>query len=211
MVMPIIPKATAKRLPLYYRYLNFLKNTDKKDISSRELSNALQVESATIRRDFSYLGAKGKRGFGYNIVSLLNVISQILKQNHLSQIALIGVGNLGRALLNYNFELNDNLSIAVAFDVDSKIAGTVQNNIPIYSMEELSERLKQQQLDIAILAVPSQDAQKAADQIVAAHIRGIMNFSPVRLNVPKNVRVLNIDLALELQSLIYFLGHYSTD
>lgn len=210
-LMSIIPKATAKRLPLYYRYLNFLKNTSKTSISSRELSNALQIDSATIRRDFSYLGATGKRGSGYNVTSLTNVIRQMLRQNHLSRVALVGVGNIGRALLNYNFELSNDLSISAAFDVNPEIIGTVQNNIPIYSMDELGKRLTQQHLDIAILSVPANVAQSVTDQMVAANIRGIMNFSPVRLIVPKNVRVLNIDLASELESLIYFLGHYETN
>ena len=142
MAETIIPKATAKRLPVYYRYLNFLANSGTTKISSTELSDAVKVDSATIRRDFSYFGALGKRGYGYDVKDLLNFFKKILNQDRLTNVGLVGVGNLGHAFL------------------------------------------------------------------VKAGIKGIMNFTPIRISVPSYVRVQNVDLATELQTLIYFLEHY---
>ena len=99
-----IPKATARRLPLYYRYLIFLNDEGKEKVSSNELAEAVQVDSASIRRDFSYFGALGKRGYGYDVKNLLNFFKKILNQDTLTNVALVGVGNMGHALLNYNFK-----------------------------------------------------------------------------------------------------------
>ena len=115
-----IPKATAKRLPLYYRYLIILNEEGKDKVSSTELSEAVQVDSASIRRDFSYFGALGKRGYGYDVKNLLSFFKKILNQDTLTNVALVGVGNLGRALLNYNFKRSNNIRISCAFDIRSK-------------------------------------------------------------------------------------------
>lgn len=203
-----IPKATAKRLPLYYRYLNILNHSGKTKVSSTELADAVQVDSATIRRDFSYFGALGKRGYGYDVPALLAFFKRALKQDHLTSVALVGVGNLGNALLKYNFRQTDNVRISAAFDVKPEITGTIQNGVPIYPMDDLKQQLKEQHIDIAILTVPSNDAQLVADEMVEAGVKGVMNFTPLRLVVPKNVRVENVDLANELQTLIYLLDHY---
>ncbi|MCD2256749.1 redox-sensing transcriptional repressor Rex [Agrilactobacillus fermenti] len=203
-----IPKATAKRLPLYYRYLNFLNDADKKKVSSTELSEAVKVDSATIRRDFSYFGALGKRGYGYDVNDLLNFFKKILNQDRLTNVALVGVGNLGHALLNYNFRQTNSIRISAAFDNNEAITGTIQSGVPIYPMVELVEQLKDQQIDIAILTVPNPAAQDVTNQLVEAGVRGILNFTPLRLSVPDHVRVQNVDLANELQTLIYFLDHY---
>src|SRR5690625_6381812 len=111
-----IPQATAKRLPLYYRFLTNLHHQGKTRVSSKELSDAVKVDSATIRRDFSYFGALGKKGYGYNVEYLLQFFKQILDQDELTKVALIGVGNLGTALLNYNFLRSNNTKIVMAFD-----------------------------------------------------------------------------------------------
>ena len=132
-----IPRATAKRLPIYYRYLNILLDADKKRVSSTELSEAVKVDSATIRRDFSYFGALGKRGYGYDVEKLLAFFKKILNQDTLTNVALIGVGNLGHALLNFNFHKNSNVRISAAFDVNESIANTVQSGVPVYPMTEL--------------------------------------------------------------------------
>ena len=129
-----IPRATAKRLPIYYRYLNILLDADKKRVSSTELSEAVKVDSATIRRDFSYFGALGKRGYGYDVETLLAFFKKILNQDTLTNVALIGVGNLGHALLNFNFHKNSNVRISAAFDVNEAIANTVQSGVPVYPM-----------------------------------------------------------------------------
>lgn len=200
-----IPKATAKRLPLYYRYLIILNEEGKTKVSSTELAEAVQVDSASIRRDFSYFGALGKRGYGYDVKNLLSFFKKILNQDTLTNVALVGVGNLGHALLNYNFKRTNNIRISCAFDINKKITGRILSGVPIYHMKDLKKQLNDQQISIAILTVPSSAAQKTTDDMVEAGIKGIMNFTPIRLSVPSSIRIQNVDLATELQTLIYFL------
>ncbi|MBA1434372.1 redox-sensing transcriptional repressor Rex [Bombilactobacillus bombi] len=203
-----IPNATIKRLPLYHRYFQFLKDSDKQKISSTELAEAVQVDSATIRRDFSYFGSLGKRGYGYEVEPMLEFFKKLLNQDKTSQVALVGVGNLGNALLNYNFSQTNNIKIAVAFDKNPQLVGKTINKVPVYDTKELAATLKEQQISVAILTVPAKSAQKVADELVQAGIKGILNFSPLRLSTPPAVRVHNVDLANELQTLIYFLDNY---
>ncbi|VEF49442.1 redox-sensing transcriptional repressor Rex [Bacillus freudenreichii] len=203
-----IPQATAKRLPLYYRFLKNLHASGKQRVSSAELSEAVKVDSATIRRDFSYFGALGKKGYGYNVNYLLTFFRKTLDQDELSKVALIGVGNLGTAFLNYNFLKNNNTKIEMAFDVDKGKVGQEICGVRIYDMDELEERLRDEDVTVAILTVPAGAAQTITDRIKQTNVKGIMNFSPARLNVPPSIRVHHIDLAVELQSLIYFLKNY---
>ena len=200
-----IPKATAKRLPLYYRYLLLLNDEGKDKVSSTELAEAVQVDSASIRRDFSYFGALGKRGYGYDVKNLLSFFKKILNQDTLTNVALVGVGNLGHALLNYNFKRSNNIRISCAFDINPEITGKIMQGVPVYSMEEMKKQIADQQIRIAILTVPQSTAQKTADEMIEAGIKGIMNFTPIRLSAPNGVRIQNVDLATELQTLIYFL------
>ena len=202
-----IPNASARRLPIYHCYLGFLHTAGIQRVSSTELSEAVKVDSATIRRDFSYFGALGKRGFGYDVAYLLDFFNKTLHQERLTNVALIGVGNLGQALLNYNFHVSNNLRISAAFDVDEGIVGKILSGVPVYPMSEMVEQLRIQQLDVAILTIPQEMAQDAANRLVEAGIHGIMNFTPIRLSVPENVRVQNVDLTNELQTLIYFLDN----
>src|SRR5690625_5883713 len=122
-----IPKATAKRLPLYYRYLNNLNQQGKTRVSSQELSEAVKVDSATIRRDFSYIGALGKKGYGYNVEYLLSFFRKTLNQDEVTEVALIGVGNLGTAFLKYNFLRNNNINIVKAFDRSEEHTSELQS------------------------------------------------------------------------------------
>ncbi|OIJ11366.1 redox-sensing transcriptional repressor Rex [Anaerobacillus alkalilacustris] len=202
-----IPQATAKRLPLYYRFLENLQASGKHRVSSTELSEAVKVDSATIRRDFSYFGALGKKGYGYNVNYLLSFFRKTLDQDEITKVTLIGVGNLGTAFLHYNFSKNNSTKIDMAFDVQEDKVGTEVGNVPIHHLDDL-EKILDPDVTVAILTVPSSVAQKVADRLVDCGIKGILNFTPARLSVPKNVRVHHIDLSVELQSLIYFLKHY---
>lgn len=203
-----IPQATAKRLPLYYRFIQNLHASGKLRVSSAELSEAVKVDSATIRRDFSYFGALGKKGYGYNVNYLLSFFRKTLDQDEITKVALIGVGNLGTAFLNYNFMKNNNTKIEMAFDVSPDKVGTLIGDVPLFHMDDLEKKLAKQDIKVAILTVPSQVAQSITDRLVAANIKAILNFTPARLNVPDSIRVHHIDLAVELQSLVYFLKHY---
>ncbi|MFN7253368.1 MAG: redox-sensing transcriptional repressor Rex [Anaerobacillus sp.] len=202
-----IPQATAKRLPLYYRFLENLQASGKQRVSSSELSEAVKVDSATIRRDFSYFGALGKKGYGYNVNYLLSFFRKTLDQDEVTNVALIGVGNLGTAFLHYNFSKNNSTKIQMAFDVDPNKVGKELGSVPIHHLDDL-EKVLDQSVTVAILTVPVSVAQRVADRLVASGIKGILNFTPARLSVPTNVRVHHIDLSVELQSLIYFLKHY---
>lgn len=206
-----IPQATAKRLPLYYRFLKNLHASGKQRVSSAELSEAVKVDSATIRRDFSYFGALGKKGYGYNVQYLLSFFSKTLDQDELTKVALIGVGNLGTAFLNYNFLKNNNTKIEVAFDVDPQKIGKEIGDVPVYHMDDIEQVIAKHDIKVAILTIPAPVAQSVTDRLVQANIRGILNFTPARLSVPGNIRVHHIDLAVELQALVYFLKHYPTD
>ncbi len=202
-----IPRATALRLPIYHRYLRFLQNSGKKRVSSTELSEAVKVDSATIRRDFSYFGALGKRGYGYDVDYLIDFFTRILNQDRLTSVGLVGVGNLGNALLNYNFRKNNNIRIGAGFDINPEIVGTIHSGVPIYSMDEIEQQVEAQQIEIMIVTVPQEDAQDVVDRLVKAGVKGIMNFTPLRFQVPESVVVQNVDLTNELQTLIYFIDN----
>ncbi len=201
-----IPQATAKRLPLYYRFLNNLHGQGKMRVSSKELSEAVKVDSATIRRDFSYFGALGKKGYGYNVEYLLSFFRKTLDQDETTKVALIGVGNLGTAFLNYNFTKNNNTRIEIAFDANTDRIGEEVGGVPVEHIDNLEQHMKG--IDVAILTVPASAAQGIADRLVKAGISGVLNFTPARITVPTSVRVHHIDLAIELQALVYFLKHY---
>ncbi|MBP1971665.1 redox-sensing transcriptional repressor [Virgibacillus natechei] len=201
-----IPKATAKRLPLYYRFLNNLNHQGKSRVSSKELSEAVKVDSGTIRRDFSYFGALGKKGYGYNVEYLLGFFRKTLDQDEVTDVAIIGVGNLGTAFLHYNFMKNNNIKIKMAFDADKEKAGTDIGGVPIYHIDELEEKFNETK--VAILTIPATETDAITERLVQQEISGILNFTPARLTVPDHVRVHHIDLAVELQALTYFLKNY---
>ncbi|MCA0970425.1 redox-sensing transcriptional repressor Rex [Halobacillus litoralis] len=201
-----IPQATAKRLPLYYRFINNLHSQGKLRVSSKELSEAVKVDSATIRRDFSYFGALGKKGYGYNVEYLLSFFRKTLDQDETTEVALIGVGNLGTAFLNYNFTKNNNTRIQVAFDADKRRVGTEVGGVKVEHIDDFENKIEN--IKVAILTVPSNAAQGMAERLIEAGVTAILNFTPARITVPPHVRVHHIDLAVELQALVYFLKHY---
>ena len=194
-----MPKATAKRLPVYLRYLKMLGDSGVKRIKSREFSEMIQIPSATIRRDFSHVGELGRSGYGYDVPYLIEVFSNILNTQEEKRIALIGCGNLGKALLKNNFRRNENLNIVCAFDNDLALVGTTINGLLV----------RQEGVTVAISTVPSHHAQKAIDKIVQAGVTAILNFAPDRVSVPANVSAQYIDLTTELQTLIYFNETFS--
>lgn len=200
-----IPNATAKRLPVYYRYVRSLSEKGIDKFSSTDLSEAVHVDSATIRRDFSYFGELGKRGYGYDVESILHFFVHLLNEDRLMNVAVIGIGNLGSALLKFRFHNTKNIRISSAFDIRQDLIGRIVDGFPVYSIDDLAEQVHQQRLEIAILTVPADQAQEVTDQLVEAGIKGILNFTPVRLIVPDDVKVQSVDLTTELQTLIYFV------
>ncbi|HCU8602393.1 TPA: redox-sensing transcriptional repressor Rex [Staphylococcus aureus] len=204
-----IPRATLKRLPLYYRFVSSLKSKGIDRVNSKAISDALQIDSATIRRDFSYFGELGKKGYGYNIDSLLDFFKSELSEGDMIKIAIVGVGNLGKALLTYNFSIHDDMTITEAFDVKEDVIGQKIGNVIVKDNDELITTLKKEEIDVVILTTPERVAQKVADELVQAGVKGILNFTPGRINTPSDVQVHQIDLGIELQSLLFFMKNYS--
>ena len=204
-----IPKATAKRIPLYFRYLKTLDQSGVKRIKSNEFSQMIQIPSATIRRDFSHFGELGRSGYGYDVPYLIEVFSNILNTEIEKRIALIGVGNLGKALVNNNFRRNANLNIIAAFDSNSEVIGTKVNDIKVNDISEIKEVIKKEGITTVITTVPSNKVQQVIDEAVEAGVTAILNFAPKRLKVPHNVQVQYIDLTTELQTLIYYDENYN--
>ena len=203
----IIPKATARRLPLYYRYLRILHDAGKTKVSSTELSDAVQVDSATIRRDFSYFGELGKRGYGYDVENLMNFFAKTLNDDELTNVALVGVGNLGSALLKYKFHQSNSIRVSCAFDVNEEIVGRIVDGVPVYPISDMMDQIRIQQIEVAILSLPARKAQEIVKQLADAGVKGILNFTAARLVAPEDVLIQNVDLTNELQTLIYFLHH----
>jgi len=199
-----IPDETIRRMPIYLRGLLFLSEQGQQSVSSRNLADFLGVNSWQIRKDFSYFGAFGTPGVGYDIVKLARQIKKILKVNVIHKAALVGVGNLGSAVLAYPGFRMYHFDIAAAFDTDPKKIGKKVNNVKIESISNLST-LKRRKINLAIITVPGDTAQQTADALVKAGVKGILNFSPRHLMVPKKVKVITIDIAMDIARLPYYI------
>ena len=199
-----IPDETIRRLPVYLRGLLLTLEQDQENISSRNLGDLVGVNAWQIRKDFSYFGELGTRGVGYNVEKLATQIKKILKLATVQKSALVGVGNIGSAVLTYSGFAKYGLNIAVAFDVDSKKIGRKIDNVVVQDISYLW-KLKKQKIKLGIIAVPRQAAQDTADKLVKAGIKGILNFSPCHIVVPKKVKVITIDIAMDLARLPYYM------
>ena len=202
-----IPRATAKRLSLYYRIFKRFNSEKIERANSKQIADAIGIDSATVRRDFSYFGELGRRGFGYDVKKLMNFFADLLNDNAITNVAIVGIGNMGSALLNYRFHERNKMKIVMAFDLDDHelINTKSKDGIPIYGISSIKEKLKQEGIQTAILTVPSVKAQEVASLLVDAEVKGILSFSPVHLTVPKDVVVQYVDLTSELQTLLYFM------
>ncbi|MGT2957610.1 redox-sensing transcriptional repressor Rex [Streptococcus bovimastitidis] len=203
-----IPKATAKRLSLYYRIFKRFYADNIEKASSKQIADAMGIDSATVRRDFSYFGELGRRGFGYDVAKLMNFFADLLNDHSTTNVLLVGTGNIGRALLHYRFHDRNKMQISMGFDMDAHpLVGTsTADGIPIYGMSSLKEHVEKSDIETAILTVPSTVAQEVANQLIEAGIKGILSFSPVHLQVPNDVIVQYVDLTSELQTLLYFMN-----
>lgn len=198
-----LPNATAERIPMYYRYLKMLEENQVQRIKSQEFSKIVHVPSATIRRDFSCFGELGRSGYGYDVIFLEKTFAKVLNIERLEKIALIGVGNLGMALIKNNFRRNSNLQITVAFEVDAALTDTIVSGVPIYEMGLLKEKIRENEITTAISTVPSAHANQVMRALSEAGVQAVLNFAPERLTIPDDMTVRYIDLTSELQNLIY--------
>ncbi len=198
-----IPRKSIYRLSIYQRCLSRLKENGVDTVSSDALAKAAGVKSTQLRKDLTYFGQFGTRGLGYNVEVLSNTISQVLGQNRLQPVILVGVGNLGSALLRYGGFRKEGFEVVAAFDLEPRRSPGV--NIPVLPIAEMAEFIRENQVKMAILTVPSSSAQSVTNDMVAAGMQAILNFSPTVLDVPENVVVNSVDLAVELENLSYFI------
>lgn len=202
-----IPKATIERLPLYYRCLDRLETFDEEEvISSKGLGGKLGIPSTQVRKDLSYYGEFGRRGVGYDISSLKRSLGKILGVDRLWPAILIGAGNLGRALVNYEGFNKMGMEIKAVLDADLVKIGNKIGDITVKSMKELEDIVEDSDIEIGIIAVPASAAQGVAENLIKYGIKSIWNFAPTRLLVPEGVLVRNEDLAIGITSLIYHLS-----
>ncbi|KXT78876.1 redox-sensing transcriptional repressor Rex [Streptococcus panodentis] len=202
-----IPRATAKRLSLYYRIFKRFNAEKIEKANSKQIAEAIGIDSATVRRDFSYFGELGRRGFGYDVKKLMNFFADLLNDNSITNVMIVGVGNMGRALLHYRFHERNKMKVVMAFDTDDHPdVGTItKDGIPIYGISQIKQKVQSGNVQTAILTVPSIKAQEVASVLVEAGIKGILCFSPVHLSLPKDVVAQYVDLTSELQTLLYFM------
>ena len=202
-----IPRATAKRISLYYRIFKRFNAEKIEKANSKQIAEAIGIDSATVRRDFSYFGELGRRGFGYDVKKLMNFFADLLNDNAITNVMIVGVGNMGRALLHYRFHERNKMKVVMAFDTDDhpEVGSTTSDGIPIYGISQIKEKIQSGNVQTAILTVPSVKAQEVASILVQAGVKGILCFSPVNLSLPKDVVVQYVDLTSELQTLLYFM------
>lgn len=202
-----VPKATLQRYPVYLKALRKLKATGVTRVMSRELAEYVSIESTTIRRDFSFLGNLGKQGYGYNVYDLILVFSEQLGVNFDEKIILVGAGNLGKALLNYNRWDHVVGEIVCAFDIaPEEISGSA---VPVYPLSELKEKMPEG-CRIAILCI-TKDVQETVDLLVECGIRGFVSFSMEHFSVPPGVSVKQIDVVSSIQELVFLTNSLKSE
>ncbi len=204
-----VSEVVAKRLTLYLRCFIQLKEEGYDFVSSKELAERFNLNSDLIRKDFSYFGTFGKRGVGYNIDEIIEKIKTILGLKKVYNVAIAGAGNLGKALADYPKFNEGTFRIVAMFDNNARKVGRKYgvNNIPIFHVKELPEKVKELEVDIGIIAVPARAAQQVADSFVKAGVSGLMNFAPARIAVPSNVKTVCADFRAQLEMLAYYVSN----
>ncbi len=200
-----IPDIVVGRLPVYLRALTRMAQDGQLITSSKELGERLGISSAQIRKDLSHFGEFGKQGTGYQILYLVEQLQRILHTEAEWQVALVGVGDLGRALANYNGFANRGFRITALFDNDPAKVGTTIAGMPVIDASQLVDEIRARGLKIVMLAVPAGKAQEIANRLVEAGVRAILNYAPINLTVPKEVQVQYIDPVIHLQRMTFYV------
>ena len=204
-IRPEIPRKTIYRLSIYLRCLQRLKSNAIRTVSSDALAKAAGVKPTQLRKDLTYFGQFGTRGLGYDVEQLAAMITDLLGTKRLQPVILIGVGNLGLALLSYRGFEQEGFEIVAAFDINVDRRRNKQVKQPIYPIEKLEDVVRERGVRMAIVTVPATAAQEVTNQLVNCGIAGILNFAPIVLQVPEEVMVNNVNLAIELENLSYFI------
>ncbi len=203
----IFPRATLDRIPLYYRTLEMLIDSGEKIISSNKLSNLIDITPEQIRKDFSEFGQFGIKGVGYNVEKLKRGIEKILGLQYHWQMAIVGVGHLGRALANDKIFPLQGFQVCALFDVDENLIGKKINGVKVYDFSKLDAVIRRKIIDIGIITVPDTQAQIVADALIGAGVKGIWNFAPTKISVPPEIHLVNEDLFIGLTTLSHHLAN----
>jgi redox-sensing transcriptional repressor len=206
-----VPKAVVNRLSLYLRELQHLLRDGHQTTSSSHLGSLLGFTDAQVRKDLAYFGHFGYPGIGYRCEELIPEIKRILGTDRAWPVAMVGVGNLGRALLGYRGFGQQNFRIAAAFDVDPEKIGAVIEGVRVHHLDRLAEVVGDQHIQLGMIVVPANWAQSVADKLVTAGIEGIVNFAPVTIVLPPMVSVVGVDLAMELEQLSFAVVNRGDD
>ncbi len=198
-----IPKATIQRIAVYLQVLEHLNQEGVEVISSDPLAKACDVNASQVRKDLAFFGEFGVRGVGYYVKALITSISEALGMDREWRMALVGVGNMGRAILNHTEFRNKGFHILGAFDCDPFKIGEKVNNLEVMCTKRLKEKVVEHHIDIGIIATPSERVQRAADHLIDAGIRSILNFSPARVRVPDGIVVEYVDFFHHLYTLTF--------
>lgn len=200
-----IPDIIIGRLPIYLRALQHMSDKGVQTTSSQELGEVVGISAAQIRKDISQFGEFGKQGTGYNIPFLLERLREILKVNRIWEVALVGMGDMGHALSRYQGFVNRGFHIALVFDNDASKVGQKVGDYVVKDTANIVEEVRKAGVKVAMLTVPATVAQEVADQLVKAGVKAILNYAPISLNVPPDVKVQHIDPSTHLQRMTYYL------
>jgi redox-sensing transcriptional repressor len=198
-----IPSPTVKRLSLYLRELESQAEMGRRTISSRQLGEALGLTDAQVRKDLAYFGQFGHPGIGYHVPELTTEIRRILGTDRIWSAALVGVGNIGRAVMSYGRLRGKGFEIIAAFDSGPDVVGTTVAGCTVRPMEDLGSTVRDRDIRMALLAVPASAAQPVAERLVESGVAGILNFAPIRLQVPERVSIVSVDLTVSLEQLAF--------
>jgi len=200
-----IPDIIIGRLPIYLRALQRLSEKGVQTTSSQELGRIVGISAAQIRKDISQFGEFGKQGTGYSIPFLIEKLSNILNVDRVWEVVIVGTGDIGRALANYNGFADRGFLVSMVFDNDPDKVGQKAGDFEILDTANMVEKIKQHKIKVAMLTVPATSAQEATDQLVRAGVKAILNYAPISLNVPEDVNVQYIDPVTHLQRMTYYL------
>ena len=200
-----VSNAIIRRLPRYRRYLGYLQTKGIKKISSNELSEMIGYTASQIRQDLNTFGEFGQQGYGYEVEKLYKEINRILGLDREYKTVVVGCGNLGQAITNYTYYYKIGFNIIGLFDANPKIVGNVINDVEVMDSADLEEYVKRENIDIGIICVNRENAQKVADALVSGGVKGIWNFAPIDLVIPENVALESVHLSDSLHALSFMI------
>ena len=199
----LIPNPAVKRLSLYLRQLESFKRKDRRTISSKQLGESLNLTDAQVRKDLAYFGQFGHPGIGYRVDDLIGQVKRILGTDRVWNVLLVGAGNLGRALMAYKGFNAKGFRLTHVFDANPQLAGKRVAQFTIQPMSELESTIEKNQIRLGMIAIPADHAQDVVNQLVAAGIRGILNFAPTSVSVPPDIALNAVDLSVQLEQLSF--------